>query len=223
MDTDTNLSLGEAMSQQYSNTAYSFGQSPLTKIFPPPIVSSRSPLTSDKYFIGQIWINSSTNAVYVETSIVNNLATWKQVTTSGGAGTFASLTVTPGPVSLTGTTNINTTGAAVTTLGTGGTGAVNIGNATGNTAVTGTFTTSAGITVTTGGVTVSAGNVVLSNPGNFVSLPGPVDILSGAGAPAGALALHIGDMYINTTAASATTRLYIATAIGTFTNITCAA
>lgn len=57
----------------------------------------------------------------------------------------------------------------------------------------------------------------------FVALPGPVYIYTGAGAPGNGLALHVGDMYINTTAASAVTRLYIATAASTWTNVTCAA
>jgi hypothetical protein len=56
-----------------------------------------------------------------------------------------------------------------------------------------------------------------------LNLPGPVFIRSGAGVPAGALALHIGDLYINTTAATAATRIYIATAVGVWTNLTAAA
>jgi trimeric autotransporter adhesin len=71
-------------------------------------------------------------------------------------------TVSGGGASITGTTTINTTGSATTTIGTGGTGAVNIGNATGNTSVTGTLTTSAGITATTGNIVATAGNLVAS-------------------------------------------------------------
>lgn len=74
-----------------------------------------------------------------------------------------------------------------------------------------------------GGITAATGNVVLSTAAAFVQLPGPVNIMSGAGAPGAGLALHVGDMYINTTAASSTTRLYIATAASTWTNVTCAA
>lgn len=128
-----------------------------------------------------------------------------------------------------GTAGINNSGAGVTTIGTGGTGAVNIGNATGNTSVTGTLgvagtlSSSVAITATTGNITASNGNVILTAATTYISLPGPVRIQSGAGAPAAGLAVEVGDMYINTTAASPTTRIYVATAAGTWTNVTCAA
>ena len=68
----------------------------------------------------------------------------------------------------------------------------------------------------------NAGNLTtLASP--ITALPGPVYIYTGAGAPGNGLALHVGDLYINTTAASATTRMYIATAASTWTNVTCAA
>ena len=63
------------------------------------------------------------------------------VTTGGATITAGGLTVTAGGAAITGTTNINITGSAVTTIGTGGTGAVKIGNATGNSTVTGDLST----------------------------------------------------------------------------------
>jgi len=80
-----------------------------------------------------------------------------------------------------------------------------------------------GATITAGDATLSNGNLVLSTAATYISLPGPVFISSGAGAPAGALALHIGDTYIRTDATGATERMYIATAVGAWTNVTCAA
>jgi hypothetical protein len=81
--------------------------------------------------------------------------------------------------------------------------------------------TGAGAThITVGHAT--AGNITtLASP--ITALPGPVYIYTGAGAPANGLALHVGDLYINTTAATAVTRMYIATAAGVWTNFTCAA
>jgi len=226
----------------------------LTLLYTPPVVTTRAPTSSDLAPLGQLWDNKSTNTVYMLTSS----GVWTQLVASSGSGVFSSLTVT-GPSTLTGTTNINTSGASVTNIGVGATGAVNIGNATGNTSISagnfvvslgnievvtgnitadlgniaatlGTVTGGAGVIATTGGVTATAGNitatngnVVLSTAGTHIALPGPVFIYSGAGAPSNALALHVGDMYINTTAASATTRLYIATAANTWTNVTCAA
>ena len=206
---------------QAFDIVYGFSQA-LTSVFPAPILSQRDPTTSDKKKIGQIWINVSTSNAFIETSIINNSATWQEF---GGGGDFTSLTVN-GLSLLTGTTEINTTGGATTTIGTGGTGAVDIGNTTGNTAVTGSMTVSGNITSTTGEIEAMAGNIVAST-GNLVGLQlqlaGGITVQTGAGVPSSALALAIGDMYINTTAASPTTRLYIATAVGTFTNVTCAA
>lgn len=145
----------------YADTAYSLGQGPLTTMAMRPFISRRAPTTADKAPIGTLWIYVTTNAPYILTSIVNNLATWQLLEAASGAGVFSSLSVTPGPVTLVGTTNINSTGTAATL----------IGNATGNTAVTGslstttslaattTVTAGTGLTVTTGNATVSTGNI----------------------------------------------------------------
>jgi len=96
-------------------------------------------------------------------------------------------------------------------------GFVNIANgAVANTVIVGSTNTTASTTIQggTGGITLTA---------PFVALPGPVYIYTGAGAPGNPLALHIGDLYINTTAATLATRMYIATGVGAWTNIVCAA
>ncbi|HVW99254.1 MAG TPA: hypothetical protein VHA52_02270 [Candidatus Babeliaceae bacterium] len=147
------------MSQYFNQVSYGLSQALINQ--PPfPIYAKRAPTTHDiGYALGTLWVFVESNEAYILTSVVNNTATWLQVEASGGAGVFSSLTVTPGPISLTGTTTINTTGAGVTTIGTGGTGAVNIGNATGNTAVTGSLTASVNITATTGNIVASSGSI----------------------------------------------------------------
>lgn len=70
---------------------------------------------------------------------------------------------------------------------------------------------------------IQAGTAGIALLAPLVRLNALVNIYAGAGAPNNALALEVGDMYINTTAASAVTRLYIATAANTWTNVTCAA
>jgi hypothetical protein len=183
---------------------------------------NRAPTSADQGQIGQFILNTATATLYICTATGASGYIWTALETNGGIGGFISLAVV-GPTTLTGTTNINTTGSAVTSIGTGGTGATHIGNATGNTQVTGSLTASTSLTATAGNVTITDGNLVLSTAATYISLPGPVFIYSGSGAPSAGLALHVGDMYINTTAASATTRLYIATAASTWTNVTCAA
>jgi hypothetical protein len=206
-----------------NNFAYGLG-APLQYVFAAPVVALRNPANTDTgYDIGQIWVNSSAFSSYTLTGFNSNGVPQWVVNTQSGAGSFASLIVTPGPVTLSGTTNINASGASVTTIGTGGTGAVHIGNATGNTAVTGSLTASTTLTAAAGNITATNGNVVLSTAATYLALPGPIRIQSGAGAPAAGLAVEVGDIYINTTAASAVTRIYVATAAGTWTNITCAA
>jgi hypothetical protein len=105
-----------------------------------------------------------------------------------GLSTLAALTQV-------GTTNINSTGAAVSTIGTGGTGAVHIGNATGNTAVTGSLTASTTLTATLGAITATNGNLVLGTAGNKLS------IATGANASVGtSAAMTAGSITIATTA-----------------------
>jgi hypothetical protein len=314
---------------------YGLGPNAYSLQFPDPIVTTRDPQVTDVGgAIGQYWLNTETPAIFMLTGFSGGQAQWLNMI--GGAGVFTSLTVSPGPISLTGTTHINTSGAATTSIGTGGTGAVNIGNATGNTAVTGQvvvsgnffttngvvsagsttaaatstslqilksrsggvittgddlgnvifagydgtqYTTGAsivstssgtigstrvaanlkffthpdsagsetlrmtiastgnvvvaapdsgvgltvsggGATVTAGDVTLTNGNLIISTAAKYVSLPGPVFVRSGAGTPAGGLALHAGDLYINTTPTGVTDRLFIATGVGAWTFFT---
>ncbi len=304
---------------QNTNIAYSLNQ-PLSEIFPRPIVSLRSPLSTDKAQIGTVWVNKTLNDAWVLTSIVNNSASWLGI--GGGSGSFTDLTVTgnadigtsagaivnigndlgatavtinsgSAPIAITsfsgditvsgdnveigatgdmdfygiatsnftlgaptttGTITIGGTaqtgaitigggtGAQTLNLGTGGTGIKTVNIATGavaNVTTIGTTTASStltlrtptgtpvtasnGLTATVGNITATNGNVVLSTAATYVQLPGPVKIMSGAGAPSNGLAVNVGDMYINTTAATSATRLYIATAASTWTNVTCAA
>jgi hypothetical protein len=126
--------------------------------FPPdPIVLNRAPTSNDiGSDLGQLWVQNvdsngnPVNGVWVLT----NPTVWTPLETSGSGGVFSSLTVTPGPISLTGTTSINTSGAGVTSIGVGGTGAVHIGNSTGNTNIA-----AGNFTVTSGNVSVPAGSV----------------------------------------------------------------
>ncbi len=88
----------------------------LPNIFPAPIIAKRVPTTHDiGYPLGQLWIYPVTNSVFVLASVINNSANW--VGGISGSGSFSSLTVTPGPISLTGDTTINTTGNGTFTLG----------------------------------------------------------------------------------------------------------
>jgi hypothetical protein len=123
--------------------------------------------------------------------------------TTGALTVGNALTVTAGGAAITGTTNINTTGAAVTSIGTGGTGATNIGNATGNTAVTGSLTASTTLTATLGAITATNGNLHLATAGNKVL------IATGANASIGIATLTAGTVTVATTAVTASSQIFV--------------
>ena len=107
------------------------------------------------------------------------------------------------------------TGASITTLRSG-TGGLNVGTAAvDKTIAIGSTTGASAVNITAG-----TDGVVVTAP--FVQLL-TTKIYSGAGVPANGLALVAGDMYIRTDPAGATSRIYIATAASTWTNVSCAA
>ena len=208
--------------RQRQNVAYGLSQ-PLIPEAPAPIAAHRSPTTTDYAAIGTVWSNTITSQVYILASIIANVATWILVTAGGGAGVFASLTVTPGPISLTGTTTINTAGAAATNIGnaastttivgptninqTGaaatniavtGTGAVNIGNATGN------------VTIPTGSLFLTTGDISL-NPASSIDWRGGSSILSGSGDPNTVSFATKGSLFLRDDGTGVNDRAYINT------------
>lgn len=150
--------IGENMAVNRTKKHQAYGPAgfPLGFLAPTPIEGNRAPTAADEGQIGVLWIYPAINSAWVFTSSGN----WLDIT--GGGGVFSSLTVTPGPVSLTGTVNINTAGAGVTSINRGGTGALQLGNATGNTTISGTLTTTGAISATAGNITATSGNIVAS-------------------------------------------------------------
>lgn len=106
----------------------------LLAVAPSPIISKRAPTAADLAPLGQIWIDTVLQDAYILVAIISNAGVW--INSGGGAGTFASLTVTPGPVSLvatgSGTVTIGNSANAFPVNINSGTGGVNI-NGNGNT------------------------------------------------------------------------------------------
>ncbi len=105
---------------QPGDVAYGFSQA-LLGVPSKPIIAQRSPTTNDKAQIGTEWINQVANAVFVITSIVDNVATWVQ--TGGGALPITEIvtdagTATPvmGVINLLGGANIVTSAMAPNTV-----------------------------------------------------------------------------------------------------------
>ena len=180
-------------SRQLQQNLYGF-PSPLSKQAYPPIQSNRAPLTTDYAPIGSIFVNQLTNSAYVLTSIVSNSATWDLINNAGGSGSFTTLSVsglsTLGATNILGTANVNVSGAAVTTIGTGGTGSVSIGNATG------------GVVLPAGGnVAVTPGTQTIASPASTGTLNTRVGVIKCTGfttAAAGTQTFTISDNKITT-------------------------
>lgn len=222
--------------QKAQQPGYSLNQ-PTTNIFPVPIIGKRAPTSNDiNYQLGQVWIYPITNSAYILTSVLAGAATWENV--SGGSGSFSSLTVTPGPISLSGTTTINTTGTAATSIGnstgaltlvgptaltgtwtqvgtalinTTGTAATTIGNSTAGVGLVGPSTVTG--TLGASGITTVASGVTPSVAGSILEVLGgggaaPTIVVS-AGVPSVTAGINKGSLAINNTAVSAATRLYI--------------
>ena len=108
-----------------------------------------------------------------------------------------------------------------------GTGALNLGtSATAH--ATNVGSTTAGSTLVlntpTGTKVAAANGVSITTSGVGLSLPGSIQVLSGAGSPSGSITAAAGSLYLRTDPAGATSRAYINTDSGTtWTNITCAA
>jgi len=186
------------MANSFNLSSYCRNQ-PEFRISQPPIIALRAPTTNDiGYALGSLWIepkntsNVAVNSAWILTSVINNSATWQNI--SGGAGSFSSLTVV-GATTLTGLTNINTTGAAVTNIGVGGTGAVNLGNATGNT------------TISAGNLNVANGNLALQTVGNKLQI---ATAANGVNASAGTSAAMVGGIVtIATTAVTSSSIILV--------------
>jgi hypothetical protein len=169
----------EMPSNNYPIVDYGFTQA-LNTIFPSPIVALRNPTTADKGALGQIWVNKSSGSAFILVAISNNSYTW---TGFNSSGSFSSLTVTPGPISLTGNTDINTSGSGIVNINTGtATGAVNIatGASSGNVSIgstTGGSTIIAGSDMTL--VVAASGTLSLGTTGAIVQI---VEIATGAAA-----------------------------------------
>jgi len=159
----------------FNKVAYGLSDA-LLNVFPAPIVGLRNPTTADKAQIGSVWVNKAANDAWVLTSIVSNLANWTPI--GGGAGTFTSLTVTPGNITATngninatlGSMSAGTTISAGTALSAGTT----VTAGTGIVSTTGNIVASTGnINATLGNINATAGNIVAS-AGNITATVGEV-------------------------------------------------
>ncbi len=140
-----------------------YGFNGYVNVFPLPIVTTVAPVNgTDTGLSGQVWINTTTSTAYIMANPYTS--TW--VTTSAGTGTFANLTVTPGPTSLTGLlTTIS--GANATNIATdAAAGAVNVGTTGARTVTLGSIT--AASTTVLQGASVSV-NVLAAGTATFGS------------------------------------------------------
>lgn len=98
----------------------------------PTIQGKRAPATTDIAPVGTLWAYNGT--VWVITQVVANVATW--IAIANGAGVFSSLTVTPGPINLTGAFTLVAGTHAVHFADDAADHAIIIGSGTGSSALT---------------------------------------------------------------------------------------
>ncbi len=73
--------------------AYGIG-GPFIAVFPAPIVTRRNPTVNDTAEIGQLWVNSATNASFVLAGSNGAGSVWTVNPAGGGAGVFTDLSAT---------------------------------------------------------------------------------------------------------------------------------
>lgn len=120
-------------------------------VAPPALSGSGAPPVNFKGILGQEYFDKS---ISPPTGYVWNGSSWS---TNSGAGVFTSFTAV-------GTTSINDTGAAATSIGSLGTGTVAIGNPTGGVAVGGAQTVAGNETVN--------GNVIIAGAAHQLQVHG---------------------------------------------------
>jgi hypothetical protein len=114
----------------YSGTKRSPGFNSWQNSFNPDnLVMQRAPTGTDIGLPGQLWIEpldknyAVVNGVWIAGNRAAGVQTWINLIASGGSGLFSSLTVTPGPTSLTGTTTVTGSLATVGSMSVTSTGA----------------------------------------------------------------------------------------------------
>jgi len=143
-----------------------YGFNGYVQVFPQPIVTTRNPVSGangDSALNGQLWINTTGDDAWV---MVNaSTSTWQNV--GGGAGTFTTLTVTPGPTNLTGALTVTSGTQAVNISTDAAANTVNIGTGAANKTVNlGSGNTNSTTTVrsgTGGSNLLSTGTVIVSS------------------------------------------------------------
>lgn len=125
--------------------AYGVGN-PIFGVQQKPIVAEIDP-GNQKAELGTLWINKTSNAFWVLTSVVAGVANWTN--SAGGAGVFTSITVAPGDITVVdGNINVN-----IGSISAGGD--ITAGNA---------ITAQAGdIVATLGDIAAPSGNLALGN------------------------------------------------------------
>ena len=182
--------------------AYSAQGSPISKVFPLPIVTTRDPTTTDvNYVLSQVWVNKSTPSIWFLGAKTSGSASWIAagsgatggvVTVTGGSG--GALSPTLGNINILGTAN------QITSTGSGSTITLSLPSAI---TAPGSITATTTVTATLGAITATNGNVVLGTAGNKIV------IATGSNASVGtSAAMTAGVVTVATTACSATAKVF---------------
>lgn len=173
-----------------------------------PTLALRAPTTSDKAQIGNIWVDQPTNAAYILTSVVNNVANWEAVGGGGAGLTFSTDVGDAAPaanvIDIAGGTNINTAGAGnVVTI-----------NLDENVTITGNFSTTAGNVLLPNTNAGGTEGIISFGGTRFINNIGTDNTFVGSGAGNLALTTANYSVGVGTNALSSLTTATQSTAIG---------
>jgi hypothetical protein len=90
-----------AIRRTSSKVAYSTNK-PLQDLAPLAVAARRGPKPTDLADVATIWVDIVNHDVYIASGFQAGQAQWSRVDNDGGPGEFTSLTINPGPTSLTG-------------------------------------------------------------------------------------------------------------------------
>lgn len=198
---------------QFNQVSYGLTQS-LIDLFPPPIVSQRAPTGNDKAVIGTTWINSTTNFVYMITSITANVADWEILT--GGGGGIAQFTTNAG-IAIPAAGNINIVGGGATNITTSGAGSTITTAVIASPSFAGTTKSATGFIATTGNIVASTGNIS-ATLGDIFTVTG--NITSAGDMLAGTTITALGDIESSGGSVSAFTTVSAGTSVSAGTTVT---
>ena len=116
-----------AIRRTSSKVAYSTNK-PLQDLAPLAVAARRGPKPTDLADVATIWVDIVNHDVWIASGFQSGQAQWSRVDNDGGPGEFTSLTINPGPTSLTGEVTLTSGPLNLPFTNSIGLGVINVNN-----------------------------------------------------------------------------------------------